>query len=114
MLPPSLATPSVEQLERLTEPWAAAIEFLEEGDDELVRAIGEGRTERVRYADPSRVPEAVRRAAAEAGLFVADAPVCAVGRVELLWYALEQSISSDYHRYGNLGERADEPRSETL
>jgi RHH-type proline utilization regulon transcriptional repressor/proline dehydrogenase/delta 1-pyrroline-5-carboxylate dehydrogenase len=28
-----------------------------------------------------------------------------------LWYVVEQSISFDYHRYGNLGPRASEPRS---
>ena len=32
------------------------------------------------------------------------------GRVELLWYVREQSISHDYHRYGNLGARASEAR----
>ena len=28
------------------------------------------------------------------------------GRVELLQYAQQQSICDNYHRYGNLGERA--------
>ena len=27
------------------------------------------------------------------------------GRIEMLLYLREQSISIDYHRYGNLGER---------
>jgi RHH-type proline utilization regulon transcriptional repressor/proline dehydrogenase/delta 1-pyrroline-5-carboxylate dehydrogenase len=31
-----------------------------------------------------------------------------------LWYVREQSISTDYHRYGNLGMRADEVRAEVL
>ncbi|MFT5499753.1 MAG: RHH-type proline utilization regulon transcriptional repressor/proline dehydrogenase, partial [Kiritimatiellia bacterium] len=31
-----------------------------------------------------------------------------------LWYLREQSLSIDYHRYGNLGERATEARTETL
>ena len=31
------------------------------------------------------------------------------GRIER-WYVQEQSISSDYHRYGNLGLRAQEVR----
>ncbi len=34
------------------------------------------------------------------------------GRLELLWYVREQSISTDYHRYGNLGIRADEARAQ--
>jgi RHH-type proline utilization regulon transcriptional repressor/proline dehydrogenase/delta 1-pyrroline-5-carboxylate dehydrogenase len=30
------------------------------------------------------------------------------GRIELLHYYRQQSICHDYHRYGNLGERAQE------
>jgi len=37
--------------------------------------------------------------------------VVAEGRLELLWYVREQSISRDYHRYGNLGRRATEARA---
>jgi RHH-type proline utilization regulon transcriptional repressor/proline dehydrogenase/delta 1-pyrroline-5-carboxylate dehydrogenase len=29
----------------------------------------------------------------------------------MLWYQREQSISTDYHRYGNLGARAGEVRA---
>ena len=36
------------------------------------------------------------------------------GRIELLWYVREQSVSTSYHRYGNLGQRADEERAEPL
>jgi len=46
--------------------------------------------------------------------YVADVPVSLNGRVELLWYLREQSVSHVYHRYGNLGIRADEVRSEPL
>jgi len=45
---------------------------------------------------------------------VVSVPVSAEGRLELLWYVREQSISTDYHRYGNLGMRADEVRAEVL
>jgi RHH-type proline utilization regulon transcriptional repressor/proline dehydrogenase/delta 1-pyrroline-5-carboxylate dehydrogenase len=51
-------------------------------------------------------------AAAEALQYVADAPVSLHGRVELLWYLREQSVSLVYHRYGNLGLRSDENRDE--
>ena len=44
----------------------------------------------------------------------ADTPVLAEGRIELLWYLREQSISHDYHRYGNLGPRGGERRAEPL
>jgi RHH-type proline utilization regulon transcriptional repressor/proline dehydrogenase/delta 1-pyrroline-5-carboxylate dehydrogenase len=102
----------VELLQALTESWAGAIELVEESDDELAGAIRARQTDRVRYAGPDRATEAVRRAAAAAGLYLATAPVVAEGRIELLWYLREQSLSIDYHRYGNLGARAGEPRAE--
>jgi RHH-type proline utilization regulon transcriptional repressor/proline dehydrogenase/delta 1-pyrroline-5-carboxylate dehydrogenase len=103
---------SLELLQSLTESWAARIEFLEESDEQLAAAMRAGRVERVRYADPSRVPEPVWRAAADTGVHLATAPVLALGRVELLHYLREQSLCVDYHRYGNLGARAHEERAE--
>ncbi len=101
----------IAALHDATEEWAGTIEFIEEGDSELAAAIRDRETDRVRYAAADRVPLEVRRAAAERHLFIADAPVLAVGRVELLWYVQEQSTSFDYHRYGNLGARGGEPRA---
>jgi RHH-type proline utilization regulon transcriptional repressor/proline dehydrogenase/delta 1-pyrroline-5-carboxylate dehydrogenase len=109
--PPGEPPRNVEILHELTESWAAAIEFVEESDDALAEAIRSGQTERVRYADPARVAEGVRRAAAEVGLYLAADPVLAVGRIELLHYLREQSLCVDYHRYGNLGARAGEVRA---
>jgi RHH-type proline utilization regulon transcriptional repressor/proline dehydrogenase/delta 1-pyrroline-5-carboxylate dehydrogenase len=109
--PPEDPHPNVELLHELTESWAAAIEFLEESDEALAQAIRSGQTERVRYADPARVADLVRSAAAEVGLYLAVAPVLAVGRIELLHYLREQSLCVDYHRYGNLGARASEMRA---
>jgi RHH-type proline utilization regulon transcriptional repressor/proline dehydrogenase/delta 1-pyrroline-5-carboxylate dehydrogenase len=99
-------------LDESTDPWAGAIEFLEETDEQLAAAMRAGHVGRVRYATPDRVPEVIRRASAESFVYVADGPVLAHGRVELLWYLREQSISHVYHRYGNLGRRAAEPRAE--
>jgi len=65
----------------------------------------------LRYAAPDRVPEAIRSIAHEACKYIADSPVLSEGRLELLWYVEEQSLSNDYHRYGNLGARADEQRN---
>jgi RHH-type proline utilization regulon transcriptional repressor/proline dehydrogenase/delta 1-pyrroline-5-carboxylate dehydrogenase len=109
--PPGAPAAHVELLHELTEPWAAAIEFVEESEAVLAEAIRNGQTERVRYAHPRRVPSVVRRAAAEVGLYLATAPVLAVGRIELLHYLREQSLCVDYHRYGNLGARAGEARA---
>ena len=113
-IPLQFESPIVALLDELTQSWAASIEFVEESDQQLAEVIADRHTDRLRYASPHRVPELIRRAAAETGLFIASAPVLAVGRIELLWYLQEQSICSDYHRYGNQGERADEHRSETL
>jgi RHH-type proline utilization regulon transcriptional repressor/proline dehydrogenase/delta 1-pyrroline-5-carboxylate dehydrogenase len=113
-VPPGLTSPAATLLEELTESWAGAIEFVEETDEQLVKAIGERQAERIRYAAPERVPLPVLQATGQAGACVVSAPVSAEGRLELLWYLHEQSISIDYHRYGNLGMRASEPRAEVL
>lgn len=103
---------AVELLDALTDSWAGAIEFVAETDEQLADALRAGGIGRLRYADRSRVPDAIRTAAAESYVYVADAPVLGHGRIELLWYLKEQSLSHVYHRYGNLGRRADEPRAE--
>jgi RHH-type transcriptional regulator, proline utilization regulon repressor / proline dehydrogenase / delta 1-pyrroline-5-carboxylate dehydrogenase len=112
--PAGLELPALRLLESITEAWAGGIEFVEESDSQLALAIVEHQTDRVRYAAPERVPLEVWEAAAAAHASILSAPVVMEGRLELLWYGQEQSISIDYHRYGNLGARATEPRSETL
>jgi RHH-type proline utilization regulon transcriptional repressor/proline dehydrogenase/delta 1-pyrroline-5-carboxylate dehydrogenase len=107
------AADAARLLDSLTDDWAASIEFVEETDAELAAALESGRVTRVRYAAPDRVPEAIRRAAAASLAYIADSPPLAEGRVELLWYLREQSISHVYHRYGNLGRRAAELRGDS-
>ena len=112
--PRDFESAALRLLEALTEPWAAAVEFVEETDAQLARAIRDRQADRVRYAGPDRVPLVVLQASAEAGLCVVSSPVSMEGRLELLWYFQEQSISIDYHRYGNLGQRVNEVRTEPL
>jgi RHH-type proline utilization regulon transcriptional repressor/proline dehydrogenase/delta 1-pyrroline-5-carboxylate dehydrogenase len=107
---PRFDSQMIDALEQLTLPWAGRIEFIDESDQELENGLRSGVVPRLRYACPSRVPESIRRAANENFVFIADAPVVA-SHLELLWYVVEQSISFDYHRYGNLGPRADEARA---
>ena len=57
---------AVALLDRLTDSWAGAIEFIEEDDASVEAAIRLRQVARLRYADPSRVPKAIRIAAAEA------------------------------------------------
>jgi RHH-type proline utilization regulon transcriptional repressor/proline dehydrogenase/delta 1-pyrroline-5-carboxylate dehydrogenase len=113
--PPQLtgrAAAAVKLLDDSTDSWGAAIDFVAETDAELARAILTRQTDRVRYAAPDRVSPEIRIAAADALQYIADTPPLAHGRVELLWYFQEQSLSVLYHRYGNLGLRADESRDE--
>jgi RHH-type proline utilization regulon transcriptional repressor/proline dehydrogenase/delta 1-pyrroline-5-carboxylate dehydrogenase len=111
---PGEKSAAVQLLDELTDSWAASIEFLEEANEQLADTIVHGQTRRVRYAAPERVPTIIREAAASCGFYIADAPVLAEGRVELLWYLREQSVSHAYHRYGNLGARVAEQRAEPL
>ena len=60
------------------------------------------------------MPHELRIVAADHSMHLADTPVLAEGRVELLWYVREQSLSHAYHRYGNLSARAAERRAEPL
>jgi RHH-type proline utilization regulon transcriptional repressor/proline dehydrogenase/delta 1-pyrroline-5-carboxylate dehydrogenase len=75
-----------------------------EKDNDLISQIPE--IDRIRYAAPDRVSTEVYRAAAETGFYIARSPVMMEGRIELLQYYRQQSICHNYHRYGNLGERA--------
>ncbi len=73
-------------------------------DMALVKMIPDIR--RIRYAAADRIPGAVSGAAAETGFYISRSKVLMEGKIELLQYFQEQSISDNYHRYGNLGERA--------
>lgn len=97
---------AIDVFENLTQEWAGNMEFIEETDDELAAAIAAGQVDRVRYASSANVATVVRQAAVHQFVYVADAPISPIGRVELLWYVREQSVCVDYHRYGNLGFRA--------
>lgn len=108
--PPGFTSPALGLLKELTQPWAAGIGFVEHTDGQLAAAMRAGQVERLRVAGGDRVNAEVLRAAAGHGVHVAAEPVLAEGRVELLWYVREQSLSHDYHRYGHLGARASEPR----
>jgi RHH-type proline utilization regulon transcriptional repressor/proline dehydrogenase/delta 1-pyrroline-5-carboxylate dehydrogenase len=60
-----------------------------------IRALGTLGTEPLRFA-------------LDAGIHVDREPPVASGRVELLRWVREQSVSRDFHRYGNLGGREEE------
>ncbi len=111
---PGYTSPSLSSLQDLARSWRGDIEFVEESDDELAAVVRSRTIDRIRCAAPARVPPVVQQAAAESGIYIAARPVQREGRLELLWYVREQSVSFDYHRYGNLGSRAAEARAEIL
>ena len=112
--PRNFTSPALKLLEEITQSWAGAIEFVEETDGELAGIMREHQTDRVRCAAADRVSPLVLEASGESGVCVVSRPVLANGRVELLWYLQEQSLSIDYHRYGNLGLRSAEHRAAVL
>jgi RHH-type transcriptional regulator, proline utilization regulon repressor / proline dehydrogenase / delta 1-pyrroline-5-carboxylate dehydrogenase len=114
---PGLDSPATTSLRKVIEETSLNVEFIELTDDQLaarIRALPPHAGERIRFAGPDRVPTAVRAAAVESGVYLADEPVLADGRIELLWYLREQSVCHDYHRYGNLGARSAEQRRQPL
>ena len=78
---------------------------LEESEADLVQRICDGHLTRLRLLSGTDVSEPVLRAAAESFVTTVKEPVLRDGRIECLRYVDEQSISHDYHRYGNLGRR---------
>lgn len=81
------------------------VTFVQETESEfLARA-----PKRVRLVSPPSVE--LRNALANSFTNVIHTPVLANGRLELLNYLREVSLSIDYHRYGNLGDRENEKRT---
>ena len=99
----------LQHLDAWTQSWATTLELAEQ-PDEAIAALVPQPDVRIRYAARDRVPSSIRNQAAACGTWIADVPVVAAGRVELLWYLREQSVSFDYHRYGNLGRRSNDVR----
>lgn len=95
----------LEALRVLQEVWHGRLEILEETETELAAAILKKEVDRVRILSNESLEQDVLKACAEAFVPIIQHPVALDGRVEVLWYVREQSISHDYHRYGNLGNR---------
>ena len=72
----------------------------EETGADFTHRLGSLDVQRVRVVGTCS-PE-LRAAANEAGIHIADDPVTAEGRIELLHYLREQSITRTTHRYGNI------------
>jgi RHH-type proline utilization regulon transcriptional repressor/proline dehydrogenase/delta 1-pyrroline-5-carboxylate dehydrogenase len=83
--------------------------FLLDEDDTLINESLEESIEsmsgslRIRYLNKDNIEQEVYEQMAKDAKHIASEPFIAQGRVELMHYFLEQSISHSYHRYGNLG-----------
>lgn len=73
--------------------------------DESVLIATMAKADRVRFLNPAHVTPGVYKHAAERAIHIATEPFIAHGRIELMHYFIEQSVSDSYHRYGNLGPR---------
>ncbi len=103
-----------ELLESTADFVPGLIHPLEETDWELAARIRGGHVNRLRLLGGNSISSTVSQACADAFVTIVNDPVLRDGRIECLRYMDEQSISHDYHRYGNLGRRADERRREVL
>ncbi len=88
------------------------VKAIEENESEFLARVREGKIERIRLLELASKP--LLSAAAESAVHIVDEPILANGRLELLHYLQEISISIDYHRYGNLGLREGELRKPIL
>lgn len=71
-----------------------------ESAEALAARLADCRTYRLRLLGTVEAP--VRAAAAEQAMTVLDEPVCSHGRIELLRWLREQSVSRSRHRYGTV------------
>ena len=81
---------------------------IQEEESHFLERVRLGAFKRIRILTPPST--ALEQVAAASTCHIAHAPVLASGRFELLHYLKEIAISTDYHRYGNLGEREGEAR----
>ncbi len=84
--------------------------FTEESNATFATRVKDGDFERVRLLSPPS--EGLQEAASESATYLNSEPVLASGRLELIHYLREIALSIDYHRYGNLGTREGEKRSD--
>ena len=83
--------------------------FVKESESELIVRVGKGDIQRIRLLKEPSLQ--LRQALSSTGCHINLGPVLANGRLELLHYLREMSVSRDYHRYGNLGDRENEKRT---
>jgi len=100
---------------KINDEWRQTLQqitFTQETETQFIERLEFGAFDRVRFA--STPSDAIYLGASKKAVYINTEPVLASGRLELLHYLREMAISIDYHRYGNLGLREGETRSEIL
>ncbi|MGB0989578.1 MAG: aldehyde dehydrogenase, partial [Halarcobacter sp.] len=77
--------------------------LVEQSEEEMAKTID--KFDRVIYSDISKVSDLVFKKSSESLTFIVRQKPMMEGRLELLNYFIEQSISHSFHRYGNIGAR---------
>ncbi|MCW8838588.1 MAG: bifunctional proline dehydrogenase/L-glutamate gamma-semialdehyde dehydrogenase [Thiovulaceae bacterium] len=70
-------------------------------EDEVIAKIST--VQRVRFLHPDNATQNIYKSIADKAIYIASENFVSHGRLELMHYFIEQSISNSYHRYGNLG-----------
>lgn len=114
-IPESIADQSsrlIEFLDSLTEYLieSSAVnwryEWIEESDESLAEEISSDRVDRIRLLQRTNtLSPLINEACRDAFVTIVAEPIIDDAEIEMLRYLHEQSISHDYHRYGNLGRR---------
>ena len=74
-----------------------------EDEDEMIESMKKAK--RIRFLNPLHVSKKIYYALKNEAKHISSEPFVANGRIELLHYFIEQSVTNSYHRYGNLGAR---------
>ncbi len=111
---PEMKRERIQLLESTADWLPGMIDPVEETPSQLAERIAASVNNRgvTRLRTLSGPATEVRRACGVAFVTIVESPVVDEGRIECLRYLNEQSISHDYHRYGNLGRRG--PTHSTL
>jgi RHH-type proline utilization regulon transcriptional repressor/proline dehydrogenase/delta 1-pyrroline-5-carboxylate dehydrogenase len=90
-------------LESAKELFGARDGLVSQTSEEMTKSMD--KFDRVLYSDITKVPAIVFKKSSETLTFIVRQKPMMEGRLELLNYFIEQSISHSFHRYGNIGAR---------
>ena len=90
-------------LENSKELFTSRDSLISQTEKEMIKTLS--KYDRVIYSDISKVSSLVFKEAVKSLTFIVRQKPMMEGRLELLNYFVEQSISHSFHRYGNIGAR---------